>query len=666
MAFLKTKDLRFSYRTGDSTVEILRGIDLEIERGEFVGFFGPSGSGKTTLFYLLGSMLRPTSGKIEFNGSDLARYSDEELARYRNRHIGYVFQQFHLLPKMTVLENILLPTQYPLASPSDPASARERATALAKRFGIDDKLEYLPSQLSGGQQQRVAIARAIMNDVDIIVADEPTGSLDGRSATEIVDLLLELNRAGKTIIFVSHDPTMKVHCDRVLTFHDGRISGEERRRDKGSVIGSTRSEIRADPKSTSEILRATLRLAFDNLRRRRGRSLMTSMGIMIGVAALVTVVTLGHFAQRRIVESYETLGANRLTIRAGKNWLLGARDQQHRVFAGFDEHNDVEPVRRIFPEVRLISMSVNTTAKVSAGGRSLPNLSYLGGVSRDYLEISNLRLAEGRNFTDIDVLEQRSVCIIGSEVARELFPGRSAIGEAVELFAVGHQYVCRVIARIAPVRTGGQMFPNTMVLIPHTGWSSIIGGRPWIWLLNLQIAPGHDVERVGRQIKNYFQNRYGNSANFDIGSDQVLVAQMKRFLNSLTLALAAVAVLILTVGGMGISNMIYASLAERLKEIGLRKAVGATDAEVRNQILMESGLLSAAGGIAGVIVGIFTSEGAIAVASMFLPSVRFEWGVDPVACLLAVAAIVAIGVLSGLAPAIRAARLQVVETLQSD
>lgn len=206
---------------GEVTIEVLKGIDLEIERGEFVSIMGASGSGKTTLLNILGALDRPTEGSYLLAGKEVSLLSDDELSKVRNQHIGFVFQNFYLLPYISVLENVLLPSLY-----GESVLKMEKAIEILRIVGLADRAKFKPNQLSGGQQQRVAIARALINDPDIILADEPTGQLDSKTAYEIMAILKRLNETGKTIILVTHDQNIAAYARRKICMKDGLIVPE--------------------------------------------------------------------------------------------------------------------------------------------------------------------------------------------------------------------------------------------------------------------------------------------------------------------------------------------------------------------------------------------------------------------------------------------------------
>lgn len=209
-----------TFKVAEQEVNVLKGINLKIKKGEFVAIMGPSGSGKTTLMNIIGCLDTPTSGSYILAGKEVAHLTDDELSIIRNEHIGFIFQSFFLLPYATVLENVLLPTLYIEKSSID---FKKRAKELLKIVGLEDKMKYKPNQLSGGQQQRVAVARALINDPDLLLADEPTGQLDSKTSVEIMNLLKEMNSKGKTVILITHDQNIASYAHRIITIVDGLI-----------------------------------------------------------------------------------------------------------------------------------------------------------------------------------------------------------------------------------------------------------------------------------------------------------------------------------------------------------------------------------------------------------------------------------------------------------
>ncbi len=222
---INVKDIKKSYTVGTQEVNALRGINLSVEKGEFISIMGPSGSGKTTLMNIIGCLDTPSSGEYELNGSLVSKLEDDELAHIRNKEIGFVFQSFNLLAKNSVLENVMLPLKY---AGFDKSEAVKKSNEVIDKVGLSDRLAHTPAELSGGQQQRVAIARALVNKPSIIFADEPTGNLDSKTGKEVMNIFKELNASGQTIILITHEESIANQSNRIITIKDGLIKSDNR------------------------------------------------------------------------------------------------------------------------------------------------------------------------------------------------------------------------------------------------------------------------------------------------------------------------------------------------------------------------------------------------------------------------------------------------------
>lgn len=223
---IKLRDITRNFPLGNEVVKVLKGIDLDIERGEYVALMGPSGSGKSTLMNLLGCLDTPTSGNYELNGKDVSNMSDDELAEIRNKEIGFVFQTFNLLPRTTALENVALPMIY---AGKTKRERIERATEVLADVGLADRMDHKPNQLSGGQRQRVAVGRALVNNPTIILADEPTGNLDSKTSDEIMNLFNQIHTAGNTVILVTHEEAIAENAHRIIRLRDGKIESDTKK-----------------------------------------------------------------------------------------------------------------------------------------------------------------------------------------------------------------------------------------------------------------------------------------------------------------------------------------------------------------------------------------------------------------------------------------------------
>lgn len=219
---IQTRDLRKDYTMGDTIVHALRDVNITIEAGEFVALMGPSGAGKSTFMNVIGCLDRPSNGKFILNGTDVGDMNDNELAEIRNKYIGFVFQNFNLLPRTSALKNVELPLMY-----AGVRNRTERAIKALEAVGLSQRMHHKPNELSGGQQQRVAVARAIVNDPVLILGDEPTGNLDSRTSEEIMALFQDLNRNGRTVVIVTHEEEIARHCKRIIRFKDGHVRVDE-------------------------------------------------------------------------------------------------------------------------------------------------------------------------------------------------------------------------------------------------------------------------------------------------------------------------------------------------------------------------------------------------------------------------------------------------------
>ena len=680
---LRVENLNFSYTRAGAVTQILRQLNLTVRAGDFVGIKGSSGSGKSTLFYMLGCHLKPDSGAIYLNGRDLTQLTKDELAFIRSQEIGFVFQQFHLLPRASVLDNILLPSLYPCENSSLSRQARAkivaRARELAEIVGIQHKLESSPNQLSGGEQQRVAIARALLSNADLILADEPTGNLDSANTENILELLKTLNRQGKTIVLITHDDEVARQCKTVYHLKDGAfVENATESKNAPSETPSKKPPKKNLPLRNSRIpfltyfqmLRTVAPLAVQNLRRNKIRAMLTMIGVTVGIASVFAMMTFGQFAKNRILEGYQELGVNTIVIRGYFNDHRKATDKVDVVFRTFIWNKDILPLLKIFPQIRLVSPLLTSWGNtLNHSGLSTTNESVVWGVTPDYLTIGGRALQEGRNMTPYHIQNHNAVCVIGSEVAKRLFKEGSAVGQILfNTRSDGIAYPCRVIGVMVPHASNKDWRkPNLDVFIPFTYFESVNNS----WEIEhhrfaLQLAPSADVERISAGVKNVLISKYRNSGEFSIDSDTLLMAQMKKFLTLFTIMLMAIALVTLGVGGMGINNMMLVSLAERLKEIGLRKAVGATDRTIRIQFLFEACFLSGIAGLLGVIVGFSSYEIIIYGASKVVTKLAFEWLVDPSALLFSVVSVLLVGIFSGIVPAIKAERLHVIEALRSE
>jgi macrolide transport system ATP-binding/permease protein len=683
-----------TYHLGDVDVHALAGVDLTVESGEFLALMGASGSGKSTMMNILGCLDRPTSGRYLFEGVDVAGLSEPELARIRSERIGFVFQSFNLLARTSALENVALPLFYADGGPARRSERRARARQALGTLGLANRERNTPSQLSGGQQQRVAIARALINVPGIILADEPTGNLDSRTSNEIMEVLRGLNREhGVTIIVVTHDPTIAAYTDRVVTMRDGLVVSDERKRRPDELRAA---EAARPPGDTRDEAAGALRLgglgafalmvlaaAAQAIMRNKLRAVLTMLGVFIGVAALIAMVAVGQGANAAVEKEIENLGTNLLVILPGATTSSGVRGGHGS--ASTLTVDDARAIPREAPAIERVSYMVRQMGQVEYEGQNWTT--NVQGVTPEYLPITNWRIAEGRAFTDDDQQSAALVVLVGNTVARQIFGGHE---DPVGATILVKGFPLRVVGVLQPKgQSGWGQDQDDLVMIPFTtaetkvlgvaapsqqqnaanplfpappnpfGMSPRLTGK--VNAIYAQARGAALVAAAVEQVTDVLHGRHriqpGGVNDFDVRNLSQIAQAREGSSRIMALLLAAVASISLLVGGIGIMNILLVSVTERTREIGIRMAIGARRVHVLLQFLAEAVLLSAVGGVAGIIVGVSISQVISHVA---------EWPtlVSPTAVLGGFWFSAAVGIFFGYYPARKAAHLDPIEALR--
>lgn len=679
MPILSVRNLNCSYRLGEKNFLVLQDVSFAVDAGEFIAIRGPSGSGKSTLLYALGGLLRPTSGEIKLEQRPFSQLSEAELAFVRGTRIGFIFQQFHLLSKATILENLLLSKVYPIEvrRQGTPADWEAQARQIAQSLGIESQLDKVPNQLSGGQQQRVAIGRALMNQPNLILADEPTGNLDSENARQIITLLKDLHRLGHTVILVTHDEEIAAQADRQILLRDGRIE-----RDTGKLIDSKNQPLERPPEipelgfTWSKLLRAVFPIVIANILRNKVKSALTMIGVIIGVAAVLTVASLGDYAERRFKEGFRSLGSQNFAIRLSYERFLNW-NANVTYFRGFRVPEDIEIIERAFPAIAAISpVARGGNLKLTGQGSASPDRYDAVGANENYIPMQDLVLANGKNITSIHNLDYSPVCVLGADVANVAFPkGAAVIGERLDFsfgtFGASSGTITSCVVRgvLAPVKTAGDWNnPNKWIVFPYLYLKDISGQNTdrEADTLMVRTLPDTDVDQTVADVTTFLGRRFGRPSEFRIQTEGKIVEQMNLFLGIFKFLLISVAMTSLGVGGVGIHNLMMASIGERLKEFGLRKALGATPSSLKMQVLLESSTLCCIAGLIGLVIGVVAYEGLLVVGLVFSKQGTFEWLFVPSAFLFSLASVIAVGVFSGLTPARRVEHLEVIDALRSE
>jgi macrolide transport system ATP-binding/permease protein len=648
---IEIKDIHKTYRLGSVDVLALRGVSLRIESGEFVAIIGPSGSGKSTLMHLLGLLDTPDQGTFLFDHHDVALMDENALAELRARSIGFVFQQFNLLPRVSARENVALPLIYRNEAPT------QSPEELLCRVGLGDRMEHAPNELSGGQQQRVAIARALANGPQILMADEPTGNLDSASSAEILRILRELNAGGLTVIIVTHDPDIAAQARRIITIRDGRVVEDVTRAPTPARAPDVRPPITLVRRSrwyrSGQELSSMLRQAVRALTANKTRAFLSMLGVLIGVAAVIAVMALGAGAKKAVQERISSMGANLLILRPGHQESRGVAMEAGSVSRL--TLADAVAVADELPMVTASAPTVNGSAQVTYGGANR-RTSVLGSTPA-YAPMRDTMPTIGRFIVDEDVRNRSLVAAIGLTVARQLFGSENPVGKTIRLNRVSFEVV-----GVLPEKSAGfRSDPNDQVIIPITTAMRRLLGRDYVDSIEMQVNEASRLKEAETESVALMYRRHRISEDAEDAYEIRNMADLQKAMNAtgqtMSILLTSIGAISLLVGGIGIMNIMLVSVTERTREIGLRKAVGARGADILIQFLVEALVVSAMGGLLGIGLGVATS-----LAMSKLAGWTVTVSVSTVGVAFGFAALV--GVVFGLWPARKAAQLDPIRALR--
>lgn len=701
---------RFGGHDGVPEVEILHGINLRIQAGEYVAIVGASGSGKTTLMNILGCLDRPCSGEYLFQGEAVSGLDDDALAALRREVFGFVFQGYHLIGTSSALDNVAMPARY--AGVGEQAR-HERAAALLSRLGLEERLQYLPHQLSGGQQQRVSIARALVNGGRVILADEPTGALDSTSGEQVMQQLDELAAAGHTVILITHDPAVAARARRIISMADGRIVGDMTApvdgrarplpatgravaddslpvRHADAPVRHANAPVRKDGRPCAEApaeapadlpnlpplrgrggkpapagylaqdlpalrgrgrlplladLPEILRSAWRVMRLNRLRTGLTLLGIIIGVASVIVMLAVGQGSQEKVLAEMQTFGLR--TIYIFREWLSDAQQARPLSMA------DVAAVQQV-PNVEQASPVIDQNGIiVRHGNRTLRT--NLSATTRHFAQALNWPVSQGTLLETEDEHDLRKVVLLGERVREALF---GAHGQAVGQEILVGTVPFRVIGVMAPKPAP---FPeddvNNQVIVPVGAAAVRLVGSMELSRINVVIRDMRHAAETEAAIVKTLTARHGRK-DFNILNQAQAVQQLAQANRTLTLMLGLIAAISLLVGGIGVMNVMLMTVRERTREIGIRMATGARQADILRQFLVEAMLLTGIGGTVGVSGGLLVGLG--------LKALGIPMAFSPLAAAMAFGCAVATGMIFGFMPARQAARLDPVRALAGE
>ena len=635
-----------SYRQGGEDLVVLHGIDLTIEQGEMVAIVGPSGSGKSTLMNIIGCLDSPTAGAYLVEGRNTYAMSPDQLAALRRDFFGFIFQRYHLLTHLSAQENVEVPAVYA----GLPRGERERRAAeLLVRLGLGERVTHRPSELSGGQQQRVSIARSLMNGGQIILADEPTGALDSHSGVEVMKILRDLNAQGHTIIIVTHDMNVARSARRIIEIADGRI-----RSDRPNAAGEAPAAAEAPPgpgqlspaswRAYADRLREAFSMAVRAMISNRMRTLLTMLGIIIGIMAVVTVVAIARGASEQVLANISALGTNTISIYPGQRMGDMRSGRVRTLVPGDLSALQGQPfVDSASPYVQ--SSVLLRHANVAMDGT-------VQGVTPDLFRVYGYQLASGRLFSTAEVENIAQVCVIDYYTRINLFPHEDPLGRKILI----NKMAATIIGTLEKADSPFMRSESLNVFLPYTALMSRLIKQNYLSSIIIRVRDGFSAAVAEATIESLLTTRHKGKDFFMVSSDSIMKSIASTTM-TFTLLISAIAVISLIVGGIGVMNIMLVSVTERTREIGIRMAVGARQSDIMAQFLIEAVMVCLLGGALGVVFSYILSliMGFVTEAIVMRFSV---WAI-----VAAVFTSSAIGMIFGFMPARSAARLNPIDAL---
>jgi macrolide transport system ATP-binding/permease protein len=647
------------FPAGDQEIPVLKGINLTIHAGEMVAIVGASGSGKSTLMNIIGCLDRPSEGIYRIDGRETGNLDSDALAKLRREYFGFIFQRYHLLPDLSATQNTEIPAIY---SGVVKTERRTRAHDLLVRLGLGDRCDYRPGQLSGGQQQRVSIARALMNGGEVILADEPTGALDSKSGQEMMNILRELHGRGHTVILVTHDPLVAKNAERIIEISDGEIVRDEVNQgfDSAQPPGSDNQQdqtrqsvperlvlsgVEVSQRANWGRFAEAFKMALIAMASHRLRTLLTMLGIIIGITSVVSVVALGQGARQKVISDISSMGTNVIDVYPGSDW---GDDKASTIRTLVSSDVDV-----LTSQVYVDSVTPGTSGNLVLRYRNIKANASISGVGEQYFRVRGLEMAQGAAFQASDVHRKAQVVVIDNNTSKKLFTvGDEPLGKVIFIGSLP----CMVIGVTKEKESPFGNNSNLNVWVPYTAAMGRLFGQRYFNSITVRVQEGVSNQVAEQSIVKLLKQRHGIKDFYTNSSDSILKT-VKQTTATLTLLISAIAVISLVVGGIGVMNIMLVSVTERTHEIGIRMAVGARQSDIMQQFMIEAVLVCLIGGVIGILLAFGAGE----VFSLFVTAIAMKFSLLSIVAAFLCSSL--IGVLFGFLPARNAARLDPIEAL---
>ncbi|MES2207633.1 MAG: MacB family efflux pump subunit [Pseudomonadota bacterium] len=641
MILMQLENITKSYHSDAGSVHALRNINLKIHAGEMIAIVGTSGSGKSTLMNILGCIDRPSTGTYTVANYNSQTLNDDEISKLRREYFGFIFQSYHLLPNLNAITNVELPAFY---AGIEENIRNQRAHELLKRMGLAERGNHFPSQLSGGQQQRVSIARALMNGGTIILADEPTGALDSHSGHEVLEMLRRLQQKGHTIIIITHDNNVAESTDRIIQLRDGEIILDTKKvllnnnhPDSPQLGLSPDIKKKASLSLNEHLLNAT-KTALHALKANTLRSLLTVLGIVIGIASVVSIVAVGQGMRDSVLKSFRDIANLSLIIYPGSE----AGDDK----AGSIQSlviSDIDALAQ-HPYVEYVAPQVESGERLRYGRNDAAG--QVTGINVGGFKKDGGLLVDGRDFNQNDIKDKAQVVLISDLAYRKLFlPGKKPIGE----FVLVGRLPCRVIGVVSNQGSASMRGETVNVWLPYSTAALRLIGKPYFNSIAVRTRKDIASAQGEKIITSLLEKKHGVK-DFYIYNNHQAFASLDSTTFTLTIGLGSVAAISLLVGGIGVMNIMLVSVSERIREIGIRRAIGARKQDILTQFLVESIFLCIVGGLIGIGLGAVACKGISLFSSI-------QASLSLISIIVAFTTCIVIGISFGVIPARRAAQL---------
>lgn len=648
MAVLSLNNVKKSYKLGDGTeFPVLKGINVSFEKGELVSIIGESGSGKSTLMNIIGGLDSKFEGEVLVDGKNIGSFTEKELDIYRKNKIGFIFQSFNLVPHLTILDNVALALTLSNVKRSEQV---ERAKELLEKVGLKDHIHKKPNQLSGGQMQRVAIARALINDPEMIVADEPTGSLDSQTTQQILDIITQIAQEGKLVLLVTHSEHVAECSSRVIRIADGQIV-EDR---QGITLTPKETDETAKTKEISKNLNfaGAIKLAFKNMKEKKMRNILVAVGASIGIMSIMLMLSIGNGIKTYIRDTMESL-ANPLAIEVTMpeeedTPAMGPEAFLSNTYFTQEDIDRLNAVEHVSATEEHFSAFAMGTAIASIDDKQAP-LMMVSTLS----QYNEYDLVEGTMANKNEIIINKAV---KEELGMDDIVGKTI---TVSVQVDNRQIVIdTVVSGVLSDETSPMSGGMSQVYLYYDDLKQACAEQDYD-LMPTSIMLIADMEENVDGIKSTVTDMgYGSSMQ------ETMVETFTTMLDLFTGVLAGIAGISLLVSAIMILVVLYISVVERTREIGVMKAIGARRKDIRRIFISESFILGLAGGIiATVITFIIMFIGNAVIQSHFGVNMIL---ISPYYVLFGIGISILISVLSGTLPAAKAAKLDPVESLRRD